>query len=130
MILNNKGQTLVLFLVFIPMIILIGAFMIDNGFQRYNKIKVDNLVKYEAKKAVKEIDSTNEITIRNNLINNDKDLKDIKIIINKDTKEVEIEAKKDFKGFYGNLFKKDLYTLKVKYKASITDGVIKVERGS
>ena len=41
---NNKGQTLVLFIIFIPLLLILAAFVIDVGYIASEKTKLVKLV--------------------------------------------------------------------------------------
>lgn len=55
MVLNKKGQTLIMFIILLPILIGITAFVIDYGIIVYEKNKLDNLISYSEKKG-KDID--------------------------------------------------------------------------
>lgn len=42
---NNKGQTLVVFILLIPLLMLIAAFAIDKGYVVYKNIEIKNVTK-------------------------------------------------------------------------------------
>lgn len=46
---NNKGQSLILFVLLIPLIILISAFFIESANIYYNSTKIKNIVKESCK---------------------------------------------------------------------------------
>lgn len=41
---NNKGQTLVLFVILLPLFIIIGAYMVDSGYILIEKNKLDGVL--------------------------------------------------------------------------------------
>ena len=43
--LNEKGQSLALFVIFLPVIMMIGTLVIDIGLANYNKHKLDEMIK-------------------------------------------------------------------------------------
>lgn len=55
MVLNKKGQTLIMFIILLPIFIGITAFVIDYGIIVYEKNRLDNLITYSEEKG-KDID--------------------------------------------------------------------------
>ena len=43
--LNNKGQSLAIFVIFVPVFIMMGTYVVDVSFAKYNERRLDNLNK-------------------------------------------------------------------------------------
>ena len=118
---NNKGQTLVLFVFLIPIILLIFLFIIDYGIVSYNKSRAITNIKDAITYALKHKDSNtleNDIKqLLNKNIDNINKL-DIKIDDN-----IEITVYID-ENYFLNLNK----TIKLSYIGTIIDNEIKIEK--
>lgn len=115
---NKKGQVLILFVLIIPVLVLLSAYIVDNVYIAYNKNRlnqINELVIEDASKGILEIDDISEYVNKN-----DKDI-DVKFVYLGDD-EVEIILKKDIKSLFGRIIGQDNYSLtsdkKLKMKAN------------
>ena len=107
---NNKGQTLVTFVIFLPILLIIMATVVDVGLMYYEKNKLDSINMMTTEYALDNID-VNKI---NNLINkNDKKIK-IKKINNQNNK-IEITLTKEVESIFGKIIGIKEYKLTSKY---------------
>lgn len=119
MILNNKGQSLVLFIIIIPIILGIMAIVIDIGNVIYENQELDNINRIVLDYGLDSITDRNIIDNMKNLayINKDNIDVDIKFIDN----EFYIESSYYVKGIFSNIFNIEGYLVKSKYKGYIGD---------
>ena len=104
--LNNKGQTLVLFVILIPIILILVGFITDIGLLALEKVKVDNTIKDVLKNSYGK-ENSEIITL---LKKNDSDINIMGISNNDGILNIEI-----FKEYKGNIFKRK-YDIHFKYK--------------
>ena len=89
---NNKGQSLVLFVIIIPIIILLFVYLFDLANLTSEKIKLDSI----AKTSITYLKEDKEILeVQNYIIKNDKEIKIIKI------NDTEIHLKKEVPSIFG-----------------------------
>ena len=124
--LNNKGQSLVMFILIIPVLVLIMILVIDIGNGILVKQEMDNINYLTVNYALDNID---DINLENNLINlitlNDKELSVINVKIENDI--VTIELKKNIKGIFSKKLK--LVNVSSKYIGYIDNNKKIIERG-
>ena len=72
--LGNKGQTLALFVIFIPVIIMIGIYVVDIGICKYNKNKLDNINTLVINDYLDKKDSITEDELLNLILKNDNEI--------------------------------------------------------
>lgn len=92
---NNKGQSLILFVLILPIIVLVFAFIFNTGLQYSNKIKVtgtiENNLKVILEKKIMDINKIN-LVIKENIDSEN----EIKIIDNKIYIKVKVNEKSAF----------------------------------
>ena len=54
--LSNKGQTLAIFAIFIPVIIMIGTFVVDLGLAKYNDNELEEVTKMVLNYGLRHVD--------------------------------------------------------------------------
>ena len=117
--LNNKGQSLVLFIVIIPIIIGIMVMVIDIGNVIYEKQELDNINKSVLEEG---LDNINEVSIVDDM----KELaflnkSDINLEIKFIDMEFYVESTYYVKGIFSKIFDTDGYLVKSRYKGYIND---------
>lgn len=120
---NNKGQTLVAFLLVLPFLCLLCGFLFDLGLIQTEKRRMDNVVKDTIQYAL----THQEENIRRNievLLNQNLDDVTVKEILIDDNK-VEISISKKQKSLYSIMMGKKIYTIKTYYKGYMTEEGIK-----
>lgn len=125
---NNKGQTLVLFVLLLPILIIIISMVINYGIISLEKKKIDDrlndIVLYGIKNKDKEELETdlNRLMVLNieNIYS-----KEIKITEN----EIEISLEKELNGLFNVGNRKQRYIYKVKCIGNISNKNIRMERG-
>ncbi len=124
---NNKGQTLVIFIIFVPIIILILTLIIDLGMLQNKKnelLKVTELIiedvltkeGYEPKELVKRLYTENNIEL---------DSLEVKTEENK----LNIKARMVIPGTFSQLLKVKNYEIEISLTGYRQDGKIIIEKG-
>lgn len=109
---NNKGQALVMFIMLLPIMIIIFAFIVDLGLLSIEKRNINNNVKEVLEYAKEDKNNDLENNINNILYKNLGNDINTKININSDTISVSVSKN------YNTLFKvlgKKYYEINVKY---------------
>jgi len=110
---NNKGQTLVIFVIILPILLIMLTLIIDLGFMYIEKRNIENNV-YDSTKYYLDNINEEDIDIKVNKLLN-KNIKDIdKLIINDESNYVEIKVSKIRKSIY-SIITNDT-EISVKYK--------------
>ena len=125
---NNKGQTLVIFVVFLPIIIIIMATIVDIGLMYYNKNKLDNLNMMVIEYGINNLDNNNLTDKLNSLIDkNDKNIinKDIKLENNK----IEIKLEKNIDSTFGKVIGLTKYEIKSHYIGTNIENKKEIKKG-
>lgn len=125
--LNNKGQTLVMFIILLPILLMVFALIIDLGLLGIEKRKIENEVKSTITYGLKNIEEKDlELKLKKLLIKNIDDLEDkninikIKIINN----YISITVNKKYKPVF-NIIKNN-YDITVTYKGNISNDRISI----
>lgn len=119
--LNNKGQTLVMFIILLPILLMIFMSIIDLGLLGIEKRKVENEIKSTITYGLKNINHDNlDSKLKELLISNIDDINniDIKILDN----YISISIEKKYKPVF-NIIKIN-YDIKVTYKGNISNNKI------
>ncbi len=125
---SNKGQSLVLFIVFLPIIIMMGTYVIDLSYARYNKNKLDGINKVVTEYGLKHIGEDSKENMIKLISQNDDEIDSYDIKIDSDAKEVYVTLEKHTKGLFGSIVGKDIYKEKSSYKGYIKDDKNIIER--
>ena len=113
---NNRGQSLITFVLILPLLVLFIAFFIDSSLSIMEKSKLEGSVNDNLKISLeKDIRDTDKISsaIKKNID------ADITIIINEDN--IKINAKSKKSNVFGKLFKLPYYDLEVNYCGNYVD---------
>ena len=119
--LNNKGQSLAIFVIFVPVFIMIGTFVVDVSFAKYNERRLDTLNKQVINYGLKHIDEEPYDNMVDLIYQNDSDIDFYEININNETKEISVTLSKSTKGFFGSIVGKEIYNEKSSLKGYIKD---------
>lgn len=117
---NNKGQSLVLFVIIIPLLFIFGVFVFDISNVYSEKSKLDNIAydalyyKYTSHQT---IDNSKKIVYKND--------KKIKI---KEFTEDTICLSKDTEPIFGSILGYEKFTVKTCYEANIFEGILRIEK--
>ena len=101
---NNRGQTIVVFVLFLPLLILFSAYVYDTVNANYEKNRIQNLAN-TAVNTEKDIDG-----VRNVIRKNDEN---ININITESDGKYKIELSKKVKIIFGKIVGRDYYDVRV-----------------
>lgn len=121
---NNKGQSLITFVLFLPIVVMVMAFVIDSSLSIMEKNKLDGIITSNIEEALKS-DIRDENKIRNAIKKNDQ--MDISVSIIDDTLQVIVKSNK--KSVFGKLLKFNYYNLDFNYCADYTSKKINKKCG-
>lgn len=123
--LNNKGQTLVMFVILLPILLFVLTLVYDVGNAIYEKDRLSNtnymVVEYAICNSLVSEDELVELINKN-----DEDISDITIMMIDNS--ITIALTKDIKGIFGKMFGFNLTSVKSEYKGNIIQGEKKIER--
>lgn len=126
--LGNKGQSLAIFVIFIPVFIMIGTLVVDVAFAKYNARKLDNITMEVIRYGLKHFDEEPYNNMVDLIYQNDSDIDSYKIDIDNEKKTITINISKATKGFFGSIVGKDIYNLKSSYMGYLDDDKIIIEK--
>ncbi len=124
--LNNKGQSLVIFILIIPIILLLLVLIYDVAGAIYEKNRLSNTNYLSIEYALDNIDSIDENDIIAYILKNSENLDNISVIIKDGI--VDIELDKNINGLLGKNFNFDLVEVKSKQRGTIVNGKKNIER--
>ena len=117
---NNKGQTLVLFVALIPFIFILFVFSFDISKLYSEKTKLNNIAETSLKYTL--IDKKDINTVRNNILKNDKEIK-----ITNMTNNTICLGKKESPVF-GRFLGKDTFNIKSCFKGKVINNKLIIEK--
>lgn len=124
---NKNGQTLILFVLLLPMLILLLAFVIDTGIVLQEKTRVNSLVKTILKTTYEEYLEENyqekvlELLNKNNI---PVEKIDLKITV----EEIKIQIEYQKESIFGKIIGISNYKIKSSIKGKIKEGTLKIEK--
>ena len=124
--LNNKGQSLVMFVIIVPILILILTLVYDVGSAIYEKNNLSNTSYMVIDYGLDNIDSVDESSLIELIQKNTSSLNYISVIIADD--KIEVKLSKNFRGVIGKMFGFDLVEVSSYYEGQIVGGEKKIER--
>lgn len=129
MFMNNKGQSLVAFIVLLPILFMLAGIIIDVSSSYIKKKEVISVVKNSIEYRYKSnLDNyKTEQGMFKILSSNIDNIESYTITLNEDDTHVYVEVKED--GVFSNLFKNPANNIEVKYKGYMKDGKVIIERG-
>ncbi len=124
--LNNKGQSLVMFIIFMPVLLLMLTLVYDIGNGLYEKEKISNVNYMAVSYGLDNIDKVEEQDLIDIIMKNTNNLDNISVNIENDTIDIKID--KDIKGIIGGTFNVSLIEVRSEYTGKIIDGNKNIER--
>ena len=124
--LNNKGQSLVMFIIIIPLFVLMFTLVYDVGSAIYEKNKLSNTSYMVIDYGLDKIENISENELVELVMKNISDLKYISVVIEDNT--INVVLSKDVKGIIGKMFGFNLIETNSYYEGSLVDGKKKIER--
>lgn len=125
--LSNKGQSLAMFIVFIPFFIMMGTFVVDMAYAKYNSNKLNETTKMVLRYGLKHIEEDPYNDMVDLLYQNDTKIDNYEIKIDLLEKNINITVEKASRGFFGSLVGKDIYKEKSNYKGYFNEDKIIIE---
>lgn len=115
---NNKGQVLALFVLLLPILLVLFAFIFDSSYIVRENSKLDDIAytSLEYLNSSKDMDAVKKYILKNN--------EDIEIVEITDKK---IDLVYRLKPIFGKVVGYDYYNLEACYEASFVDGVLRIE---
>lgn len=127
--LNNKGQSLFLFVIFIPVFMLLGAFVVDIGLAKVTSNNLDDVSKLVLDYGLKNIDNNPYDSMIDLINKNDDKIDKYDIKLDKLNKIINLKVEKNSSSFFGNIIGKDKYKISINYIGYInTEGNTVIER--
>ena len=125
--LNNRGQSLVMFVVIVPLLLLVLAMVVDIGNLVNNKIEINSVNKLAISYGIDNIDKDNiENEVKDIINKNYKDIDDIKISIQDE--KISIDLKCYSKSIFGNIIGTKGYLIESSYKAYMDSDKKRIEK--
>ena len=125
--LSNKGQSLAIFIVFIPLFIMMGTFVVDMAYARYNANRLNETNKMIVRYGLKHIEENPFDDMVHLIYQNDSEIDNYDIKIDILNKTVSVSIDKASRGFFGSLIGKDIYKEKSSYIGYIKDEKIIID---
>lgn len=110
-----------IFIVFIPIFIMMGTFIVDMAYARYNSNRLKETTKMVLRYGLKHINQDPYNEMVDLIYQNDSNIDNYEIKIDLLEKSISINIDKVSKGFFGNLIGKDIYKEKSNFKGYIKD---------
>ena len=123
---NNKGQSLVMFVLIIPIFLLILTLVYDVGNAIYEKDRLSNTNYLTIEYGLNNIDTVTENDLKNLIEQNTSNLKYIYETIEEN--QIEIKMEKDAKSIIGKMFNFNLVKIISHYKGKIINNQKEIER--
>lgn len=124
--LNNRGQSLVMFIILLPILLLIFTLVYDVGNAIYEKDKISNINYMVVEYSLDNIDDVNEDDLKTLILKNDDNIDDVSIVIINNG--VDISLQKDINGVFGKIFNFNLTFIRSEYSGKIVDDKKIIER--
>jgi len=122
--LNNRGQSLIIFVLVLPIIVLFLAFIVDSSLSIMEKNKMDGIITNNMEEALKK-DIRDEDKIRDAIKSNDK----MNIVVSIVEDELRVIVKSEKQSVFGKLLKFSYYDLNYNYCANYIDKKINKKCG-
>ena len=123
---NNKGQSLVMFVLIIPIFLLILTLVYDVGNAIYEKDRLSNTNYLTIEYGLNNIDTVTENDLKNLIEQNTSNLKYIYVTIEEN--QIEIKMEKDEKSIIGKMFNFNLVKIISHYEGKIINNQKEIER--
>lgn len=124
--LNNRGQSLVLFIVLIPIFLLVMTLVYDIGNYVYEKNRLTNSVYMAISYGLDNIDEVTNVDVDNYIRSNIDDLISLSVTINDGV--IEVYAASDIEGSIGMMFGFDFANIECSYRGIMDNDKKVIER--
>ena len=126
-VLNNKGQSLVLFVLLLPLLLFVGIIVIDCGRVMVEKKELDIVSEMVVRYGASNIDSDN---VENKIVSlYDLNIDDGDISVDVGDDYVSIVSSRYVEGIFTNIIDVQGFRVESRYSAFIDNGDISVEKG-
>ena len=119
---NNKGQTLVLFVLILPLIILFLSFFVDLSKVRYEKDKINSIIlsnlEVIVNNDIRDIELIKSVYLENDLL--------VNVFINEDIIMINTDMK--IKSIFGKILDFDVYEVDVNYIGNYLNKEVRYEK--
>ncbi len=123
---NNKGQTLVIFIIMMPIILLIFTLVIDLGYVSKEKIKIDSTLRVIMRNVLEKETFSKEM-IDDLIEKNELTYDDYKYSYENGLLKINIT--KNIKSILGKIINTDIYKIEIKLTGYIENDKIIIEKG-
>lgn len=123
---NNKGQSLVMLVLIIPIFLLILTLVYDVGNAIYEKDRLSNTNYLTIEYGLNNIDTVTENDLKNLIEQNTSNFKYIYVTIEEN--QIEIKMEKDAKSIIGKMFNFNLVKIISHYEGKIINNQKEIER--
>lgn len=124
--LNNKGQSLVLFVLLMPILLMVMVLVYDGGIALYEKEKLDNVNDIAVNYGLDNIGTISESDLIDLIVKNTDDVQQIEVIIN--GSEITSSIEKKNKSIIGQFMRIKVFEITSKYQGKIVDDKKEIER--
>lgn len=124
--LNNKGQSLALFIVIIPIILLMFVFVYDVGNSMYEKNRLSNACETAMEYGLSNIDTVNESDLIDLIMKNTDNVNNISVVI--ENSKIEIKAEKEINNIFDGISGLNIDNIQCEYHGKINNGKKEIER--
>ncbi len=121
---NNRGQSLIMFLLILPLLTMFIAFIIDSSLSIMEKNKIDGIITSNIEEALNK-DIRDENIIRNAITKNE----NMEVSVSIDGDDIKVIAKSNKKSVFGNILNFNYYKLNFNYCANYIDKKINKKCG-
>lgn len=122
---NKKGQTLVIFIIILPLLLIILTMIVDRGYAYIEKRKIENYVKdaivYRFEKDLEDEEIISEI---NDLFEKIKVYPNITILDN----YIKIKVEKNHNSLFSMIMKDNYYKIKVSYAGTLENEKVVIRK--
>lgn len=119
--LSNKGQSLVLFVMLLPIIVFVFIYVINIYYMSYFKNKINSINYNAVNYVINNLDNNVKEKLEKILNENDIKKDEYDIVIDLNNNYVQLEINKENKIFYNNIIKLNNFKVKSIYKATKID---------
>lgn len=127
--LGNKGQALVIFVIFVPVFIIVGAFMVDLTFAQYNEREINDIAQIVIDYGLDHLDGEPYTNMVDLIYQNDDGVDDYSIEIDEENQRITLSISKSTKGFFGRIIGKEIYKESCSYVGYLKDDKKIIEKG-
>lgn len=127
--LNNKGQSLILFVIVLPVVLLIATLVIDMGMVIVRKQELNNIINIVLDYGLDNLDNDNISNELQELVKlNDSEIDEINIFI--EDNKIKLELKDNINGIFFNFENISIFNVNSSYVGYLENGNKRIEKVS